>query len=114
MVASFAAAAARDAQAWTQIVRIEGIGDYDGQHTWTINPPDFVGSSDERYQNRDTLSAIVNITPERTKSVLGGMPEAGGVTVELVDYMDLITSGAALTRPRWRTSPRMRRRARRR
>lgn len=99
MVASFAAAAARDAQSWTQIVRIEGIGDYDGQHTWTINPPDFVGSSDERYQNRDTLSAIVNISPERTKSVLGGMPEAGGVTVELVDYLDLITSARRTDAP---------------
>jgi hypothetical protein len=76
-----------------------GIGDYDGQHTWTINAPDFAGVSDERYRNRDTLSSIVNITSERTKSILGGMPEAGGVTVELVDYLDVITSARRTDAP---------------
>lgn len=92
MVASFAAAAARRGQRWTYLVRIESIGDYDGLHTWSINAPDFVGNSDRRYLQRDTVAALPRITPERTKSMLGGMPEAGSATVELVDYRDLITA----------------------
>lgn len=99
MVSSFALAAARDGQPWTVLVRIEGIGDYDGQHTWSIDVPDFVGVSDERYLNRDTIAALPSISPERTKSILGGMPEAGSATVELVDYQDLITSARRTDAP---------------
>jgi hypothetical protein len=99
VVASFAAAAALRGQAWTYVLRIEGIGDYDGQHTWTINPPDFVGLADNRYLRRDTIAALPQITPERTKSMLGGMPEAGAMTIELVDYADLITAARRTDAP---------------
>lgn len=99
MVASFASAASLRGQSWTYLVRIAGIGDYDGQHTWSINAPDFVGTSDNRYLQRDTLASVPRITPERTKSMLGGMPEAGSATVELVDYRDLITSARRTDAP---------------
>lgn len=91
MVSSFAAAAEQRGQDWTYLVRIEGLGDYDGQHTWTINVPDYA-ASDARFTSRDTIAVLPRITGGRTKSMLGGMPSAGTAAVELVDYSDLITS----------------------
>lgn len=90
-MATFATNIARRAARWVYLVQIEGIGDVDGLHTWSTGAPSYA-AADARFSRRDTIAALPKITHGRTASILGGMPEAGSATVELVDYADLITA----------------------
>lgn len=98
MVASFITAANRTEQRWTYLVQIEAIGDADGLHTWSLERPDYA-EGDARYERRDTFSSLPGKPTHERAPYTGGMTEAGAVTVELVDYDDLITAAVGTERP---------------
>lgn len=98
MVGSFAVAAAQAGQRWTYLVQIESLGDFTGLHTWSVGLPDFA-SVLSRYNRRDTIAKLPGPPTAEKAPFLGGMTESGAVTIELVDYDDLITAALRIDRP---------------
>lgn len=106
---TFANALARRDGQWCYLVRIEGFGTDLGPFTWCDTIPDYA-AADPLYSRG--LAAWPDPLSERSEA-LGGSPEAGSITVELVDLPglrpaygegpDLITAAMALDRsPRTR------------
>ena len=94
----FATEIAGRAHRLTYVAWIEGIGDTNGLHAFTVNVPAY-GAGDARYARRDTFAELPKVTAGRTQSIFGGMPEAGSVSLELVDYADLLTAALRTDAP---------------
>jgi len=81
------------AQRWSVLVRIEGVGDYDGQWTFCSSLPTYADGS-----YYDYLATMPDLLSEQVDR-LGGIPEPSAATVEVVDVGDLLTSLLQLDLP---------------
>jgi hypothetical protein len=78
---------ARRETSWCVLVRIEGVGDRNGQWSFSNAIPAHLDSGTAK----PWLTALPELLSERV-DLAGGIPEANSCTVELLDYSDTLTS----------------------
>lgn len=77
---------ARRETSWCVLVRIEGVGDRNGQWSFANAIPAHLDSGTVK----PWLTALPELLSERV-DLAGGIPEASSCTVELLDYSDTLT-----------------------
>ena len=91
---TFATAAAAKTSAWSVVVTIEGSGNASGLYYYCSQVPTFA-LSDTNYRAWIRSEGWPDILSESV-DVMGGLPETGSVSIDLVDIDDALTS-------EWRT-----------
>jgi len=91
---TFATAAAAKASAWSVVITIEGSGNASGLYYYCSQVPTFA-VSDTNHRPWIRSEGWPDILSESV-DVMGGLPEAGSVSIDLVDIGDALTS-------EWRT-----------